>query len=100
VGQKGERFVSDSGRVVIDPNDWNLGYGSWASNQFVGDGFQLTWQIVPFFVDRVSLSPQEQETRHTITVAQGLPTGVHLLEIRGTPVESVQAVRAYSPPWV
>jgi hypothetical protein len=87
-GVSSERFVSKSGRVVIEPGDW------WVKNIHQGGkklpvGFEIRWKAVAMGSDAWS-------GEETLTVAQGLPSGKHTLEIVGA--AAVRAVRIYRPP--
>jgi hypothetical protein len=98
-GVSTDRFVSKSGRVVIDPADWNLAYASTVSKEILRDGFKIQWEVVPRFVDEFSPSPAEDPTvESVVTVAQGLSNGRHKLEIQGGPQTNIIAVRVYRPP--
>ena len=73
-------------------------YAAWAAQASVQDGFRITWQVVPYFVDQLSLNRADLAETYTITVAQGLPNRVQSLEILGPPTDSVKAIRVYAPP--
>ena len=104
-------FVSRSGRVVIQPDYWNIGYsfgllqGPWAKDQtkgaFVPPGqVEATWRIVPEFTD-VYLPPilTDPAVETPVVLAQGLSNGPHELQLIGHdgPVH-FQALRVYQPP--
>jgi hypothetical protein len=87
-GVSSERFVSKSGRVVIEPGDW------WVKNihqmgKKLPVGFEIKWKAVPLFAD---IDGGEE----SLTVAQGLTNGKHTLEIVGS--ASIRAIRIYRPP--
>jgi hypothetical protein len=87
-GVSSERFVSKSGRVVIEPGDW------WVKTIHQGGkrlpvGFEIKWKAIPLFSDAWA-------GEETLTVAQGLPNGKHTLEIVGS--GSIRAIRVYRPP--
>jgi hypothetical protein len=98
-GVSTERFVSKSGRVVIDPGDWNLAYASSVSQEALREGFKVQWQVVPRFVDEFSPPTADDPTDESIvTVAQCLSNGRHKLEFKGGPETNIIAVRVYRPP--
>lgn len=99
-GRSDARFVSKSGRIVIETNDWNVAYAlSLAGIKPVPERFTVTWQVQPRFVDEF-LSPgvQDPASETTVTLAQGLPNARHTLEISGGPDTPIAAVRVYRPP--
>lgn len=87
-GDSGERFVSKSGRVVIEPGDWWVKNIQQMTKTKVPVGFEIKWKAVSMAADAASPG--------TVTVAQGLPNGKHVLEISG-PL-SIQEIRVYRPP--
>ncbi len=105
-GEEGEgssdaAFVSKSGRVVIEPEDWNLAYACKvrADAPPPGDGFAVRWQAVSLGIDRIGPpSSAESGVTPSVTLAQALENGPHVLEIVGTGPAPVAAVRAYAPP--
>ena len=46
-------LIVDIGRLVIERTDWNVEYASWASKNPLEVGFEITWQVVPYFHDRL-----------------------------------------------
>ena len=97
-GTAKERFVSKSGRVVIEPDDWVLAYDRKVSGKPVREEFAFVWQTQPLFCDEFD-SPgmgfyagQELAT----TLAQGLSNGRHKLELTGK--AAIKAIRVYRPP--
>jgi hypothetical protein len=99
-GRSDARFVSKSGRVVIETNDWNVTYAlSLAGIQPVPAKFLVKWQAEPRFLDEF-ISPQGKvpAVEASVTLAQGLPNTKHTLEISGGPASPIAAVRIYQPP--
>jgi hypothetical protein len=100
-GRSGERFVSDSGRVVIEPDDWCLAYDRRVSGKPTPAGFESTWRVVPMFVDLYEPREVEDPSReYATTLAQGLPNERHTLELiaedgRAAPI---RAIRVFRPP--
>ena len=89
-GVSSERYVSKSGRVVIEPGDWWVKNITQMTKAKVPVGFEIRWKAVPMTAD--TLGPGEPP----VTVAQGLPNGKHTLEIIGK--GSVAAIRIHRPP--
>ena len=99
-GRSDARFVSRSGRIVIEPEDWNVAYAlTLAQVKPVPDRFEVTWSVVPHFVDQfVSPDSGNPAIETTVTLAQGLPNTKHILEITGDAKTPIVAVRVYCPP--
>lgn len=98
-GRSGERFVSQSGRVVIDPADWNFDYARQVFKTKLPPGFQIKWRVIPRFVDEVDVvATGDASVETVVTVADGLPNTRHQVEIRTDQPDSILAVRAYRPP--
>lgn len=92
------RFVSHSGRIVIEPDDWNLAYCLQVFKRPISAGFQIAWRVVPQFVDEFVTPAVADATRETvITLAQGLANGSHKLELSSDAQPSIAAIRVYRP---
>lgn len=99
-GRSDQKFVSKSGRIVINPEDWNATYAlSLAGIKPVPDQFTVKWSVVPYFVDEfVSPGISDPTIETTVTLAQGLSNTKHTLEISGSEETPISAVRIYTPP--
>ncbi len=99
-GRSDARFVSRSGRIVIEPEDWNVAYAlTLAQVKPVPDRFIVTWSVVPHFVDQIVWPGSGNPAIETaVTLAQGLPNTKHMLEIAGDAKIPIAAVRVYCPP--
>jgi hypothetical protein len=90
-GSNKEKFVSTSGRVVIEPADWWVTNArQWAGAKMPPD-FKVRWTVKPLFVDSAQLPGED-----VLTVAQGLPNGKHTIEISGT--APLRSIRVHRPP--
>ena len=99
-GRRTEKFVSKSGRVTIDPADWNVDFAYRVYKTLLPEGFEVKWKVVPRFVDEFVAPPlRGPGLETTVTLASGLPNGKHTLEILGTDLP-ISAVRTYRPPLV
>ncbi len=98
-GRSDARFVSKSGRVVIETNDWNVTYAmSLAGIKPVPEQFAVKWKVEPRFVDEfISPVVTNATTETTVTLAQGLPNTKHTLEISGGDTTRIAAIRVYRP---
>ncbi len=100
-GRSDRRFISNSGRVVIDPDDWNVGYAlSLAQVKPVPDKFVVTWQTVARHLDEIPVikSQPDPAVENILTLAQGLLDGNHTVEILGDETLPIAALRIYCPP--
>ena len=94
-GRSDARFISKSGRVVIETNDWNVTYAmNLAGIKPVPEQFVVKWKVEPRFVDEFT-SPGAEGT---VSLAQGLPNTKHTLEISGSDATPITALRIYQPP--
>lgn len=97
-GVSTERFVSRSGRVVIEPGDWNLEYCLQVFKRPINTGFKIEWKVVSQFADEiVGLAEDYGGGETAVTIAQGLSNGRHQLEISGNPKSGISAIRVYRP---
>ena len=98
-GRSDARFVSKSGRIVIETNDWNVAYAmSLAGIKPVPEKFTVKWNVEPRFVDEfVSPGAKDASIETTVTLAQGLPNGRHTLEISGVETPPIMDIRVYRP---
>jgi hypothetical protein len=91
-GVSTERFVSKSGRIVIEAGDWNLEYCLQVFKRPLPPGFQIKWKVEPQFLDAIKPAGDA-----IVTLAQGLSNGRHTLEIRGSGTAPITALRVYRP---
>ena len=98
-GRSDARFVSKSGRVVIETNDWNVAYAtSLAGIKPVPEQFTVKWNVEPRFVDEFTSPGTKDATMETtVTLAQGLPNAKHTLEISGSDATPIAAIRVHRP---
>ena len=101
-GHSDTRFVSNSGRVVIETNDWNVTYAlSLAGIKPAPEQFEVKWKVEAQFADEVVFPDvKDASMEMAVTVAQGLPKGRQLLEISGSDSSPIAAIRIYCPPAV
>ena len=97
-GYSTNRFVSRSGRVVIEPDDWNIAYSVKVFKRPLPEPFTATWRAILGGADSASPTPGPAGVEDCATVAQGLPLGRHTLELRGPDLsEQVLAARFFRP---
>ena len=99
IGTHDARFVSRSGRVVIEPGDWHLQRTCTYRKKPVPKGFETRWRVRPLFVDTWRPPKVADAAReHVTTLAQGLRNGRHTLELTGRAAS--REIRVYRPPFV
>ncbi|MGE4488696.1 MAG: hypothetical protein AB7E95_04020 [Kiritimatiellales bacterium] len=76
-GWSTERFVSRSGRVAIEPSDWQIEWILQYKKAALPAGFQVKWNSYPLFTS--TYHPTSPETR-TVLV-QGCTNGPHTLTL-------------------
>jgi hypothetical protein len=91
-GSSAERFVSRSGRIVIEPDDWNLEYCLRVFKRPLPLDFHINWKVVPQYTDEISATGAA-----SVTLAQGLSNGRHTLEIISDGKMPITAIRVYRP---
>lgn len=102
-GTNEELFVSNSGRIVIEPKNWWLNNSYEYSKQPTPKGFEIKWQVKPMFVDSYVPPQIADRTREYITtLAQNLSNSKHILEIVPDTDGKVPitAIRVYRPPYI
>jgi hypothetical protein len=97
-GYSTNHFVSKSGRVVIEPDDWNLAYCVQVFKRPLPDKHTATWHTVFRGADTAVPPAAPPGAERSVTLAQGLAVGRHVLELRGGGLaEQVHAIRFYDP---
>lgn len=98
VGISTKRFVSKSGRIIIEPGDWNLEYCLRVFKRPIQPGHKIEWKILPQFVDEfAALNIADPTIETAITLANGLTNDKHTLEISGEKQTPIVAIRVYRP---
>jgi hypothetical protein len=101
-GTSDKRFVSRSGRIVIEPQDWWLHADYNLAKKPTPEGYEVRWRVLPLFADRYAPPAALDSTReHAVTLAQGLSNGKHTLELIADDKNApppVAAFRVYRPP--
>ncbi len=100
-GTNTARFVSNSGRVIIERGDhWIPLAVHFSGKKPLPAGFQATWGVERHFVDPLpqGLVPTS-DLRQRLRLVQGLPDGPHRLRLiqRGALRPNLTVLRAYSP---
>ncbi len=89
-----ERFVSRSGRVVIEPADWHLEWSLGYKKLTLPEGFQVKWKTYPLFTAKYQPQPVGAET---VLVQNCAPT-IHTLTLKGSASKlGITGFRVYAP---
>lgn len=100
-GNNKEKFVSNSGRVVIDPKDFGTEFAATYSKKKMPAGYEIKWAVKPMFLD-VYRAPEVKDKDRTVstTLVQLIDNGPHSLEIipNGDGIVPVKAIRSFRPP--
>ncbi|OGV73409.1 MAG: hypothetical protein A3K19_10920 [Lentisphaerae bacterium RIFOXYB12_FULL_65_16] len=100
-GNTTEPFVSNSKRVVIDPNDFGFAAAEKYTKTKCPVGFEVKWEVVPMFVDTYEPPPKFDPTRtNNMRVVQLIDNGPHTLEIipNGNGPVPIKEIIAHEPP--
>ena len=100
-GTNEARFLSKSGRVVVEPEDWFLKESFDYSKKLAPVGFEITWKAAPLFKD--SFEPPkivDNSKEYSVTVVQGIKNDKHVLRLTWDKEKPcpVKTIRVYSPP--
>ena len=88
------KFVSKSGRVVIEPADWHLAWSLGYKKLELPAGFQVKWKTYPLFTARYESQPAGAET----VLVQNCAIASHKLTLKGSPGKSgITGFRVYAP---
>lgn len=99
-GDHKKRFVSNSGRVVIEPKMWMVNWSLRYGKKTLPKDFAVTWETKPLFVD-IWEAPvvKDPAKEYPTMLAQGMKNGEHTLTL--SPKErgklNVRAFRIYQP---
>ncbi len=101
-GNSHEMFVSNSGRVVIDPQDWFLEKNINFTGDPAPEGYSMTWQTRPHHVD-IYESPKKFDPprEQAVTIVQGVNNKPHQIVLKATDPDNppaILAIRVFEPP--
>lgn len=77
-GLSSERFVSNSGRVVIEPEDWFMSEPFHRFGLDIGPGFTVKWRVNCILNDEMHIDDETER----IILFQGIRNDRHTLQIR------------------
>ena len=100
-GRGSKKFVSKSGRIVIEPTDWVFAYDRAVSKKKAPDNWKVRWNVIPLFVDEYVPPKVADASREYATVlASDLSNAKHKLELVAVNGHkpAIRALRVYKPP--
>jgi len=100
-GAQSARFVSNSGRVAIDPGMWMLCHTLRYRQKPLPEDYEVTWEVKPLFVHMYQPpSTADPAKEYATTLAQGLTNAQHTVQLipNGDGPVPVEAIRVYRPP--
>ncbi len=101
-GDNQHRFVSSSGRVIIEPDLWAVKRDYDLRKQRMPEGYEVTWCAYGLYRDHYH-GPRDvlAHREHVVTLAQGLANEHHKLKIQAENqrVPAIKALRVYQPPF-
>lgn len=95
-----KRFVSNSGRVVIEPRMWMVCWAVKYRKKPLPEDFEVTWEVKPLFNDQYTAPDTQGTTKEsTVTLVQGLTNGKHTLRLvpHGDEPLAIKGFRVYRP---
>ena len=97
-GTRAENFVSKSGRVAINTNDWNLDFCYKVFKRTLPANHKMKWRAVLNGQDDVKpAGAPAPGIESATTLAHGLPNGKHTLELLSDSQPTITALRVYRP---
>ena len=103
VGDQKERFVSDSGRVIIPANKWMVNWSLRYRDETLPEDYEVTWETKLLGTDVYEAPVTEDPAKEYATMlAQGLENAEHTVTLipNGDGALPVAAFRVYEPPLV
>ncbi len=98
-GSATETFTSKSGRIVIEPDDWNLAYCRKVYEKRLPDDARISFQVIPQFQEKFTAKADGDPTREAVvTLSQGLLNTEHTLTLTSGKIPAISALRIYTPP--
>jgi hypothetical protein len=81
-GRSDQDFVSESGRILIEADDWHLAFALSYRNQSLPANFTVTWRVYPQTPDTFQLEAgQGVFNAPAYRIIKGLPSSRHYIEI-------------------
>ncbi len=99
VGNNKAKFVSKSGRVVIEPSDWAITFACQYSKKPIPVGTEFKWTVVPLASDAYAQPEVKDLAKVYLTpLARCLPNGKHTLKLIPQGDVEIAEFRIHTPP--
>jgi hypothetical protein len=100
-GYAKQTFISNSGRIIIKPEDWVFEYDKKVSKKKAPHEFKVRWQVKLMGTDKY-IAPQIDalSKEYPIVLASNLENKTHLLELVASDNNKpdIKAIRVHKPP--
>ncbi len=100
-GNNGSKFISNSGRVVIEPEDWFIKTPhDIVFNMPVAKDFTVKWKTVSMCKDQYSgFSCYQENQENTVTIIQCTSNTHHILRLNAVDglTDRIKAIKVFSP---
>lgn len=93
IGSSDKKFESNSGRINIAPDDWNLAFAISVFKKPLPADFKITWNAEFNGKNRLEIN---NKTNHEIRIAQDMSKEKHVIELVGQAIDSVRGVRCFN----
>jgi hypothetical protein len=96
-GNNSDRFISNSGRIIIEPSDFFIFDSEKITSKKTPLGFEISWEVKPNFLDRIHFNKKEK----SYIIAQGLENGIHTLTLIQDGTQDgfpIKLINTYRPP--
>lgn len=93
VGNSNKRFISNSGRVILEPEDWNLAFAKSVYKKSLPPQFKVSWKSEFRGVNRLYL---KSTLSKEIRISQDITKKMHTLEFSGPAVNRVRGLRCFN----
>jgi len=100
-GEHNQRFVSNSGRVAIEPKMWMVNWSLRYLKKTLPEDYKVTWETKALFVDTwESPAVKDPSIEYSTVLAQGMENARHTLSLspKANGQLPIKAFRIYRPP--
>lgn len=92
-GSADKKFQSNSGRVIIEPDDWNLAFAMSVYKKPLPADFKVTWSAEFHGKNQLEIN---KNTAHEVRIAQDVINEKHTLQFVGSAIDSIRGIRCFN----